>query len=350
MQTDMHYYGTYAMARAAGLNQDTCTKIAYSAQFVDDNAGHKDLETKDRAQLHVTASAHHTTNIKNLDKCDQSLVWVPFHFLPGGVGDTYEERLMCVKDSDISNEMFDHYLSLPLKGFTPYLIGVAAHVYADTFSHYGFSGISSDVNKINGDSFEFKDDITDEIKTYIVNKWTAFKTRLAASAAEELSHGLGHGAAHTFPDRPYLTWKFNYESDESSQWRSNPDTFLDACEKLHQRFKSLAQLHPEFRASDGVEFEVIVPIVKAILSTQSKMDGRIEQWKEYANNGSLFGFPETIPDYNADDWLEQLNAVKNIENSQDVIDFDVFKFLQATAVHRTYVLRELLPEHGLLVR
>lgn len=39
MQTDMHYYGTYAMARAAGLNQDTCRKIAYSAQFVDDCNG-----------------------------------------------------------------------------------------------------------------------------------------------------------------------------------------------------------------------------------------------------------------------------------------------------------------------
>jgi hypothetical protein len=32
------------------------------------------------------------------------------------------------------------------------------------------------------------------------------------------------------------------------------------------------------------------------------------------------------------------------------LELDAFKFMQAAAVHRTYVLRELLPEHGLLVR
>ena len=39
MQVDMHYYGTYAMARAAGLSPADCRIIAIAAQFVDDNAG-----------------------------------------------------------------------------------------------------------------------------------------------------------------------------------------------------------------------------------------------------------------------------------------------------------------------
>ena len=39
MQVDMHYYGTYAMARAAGLKADVCKIIATAAEFVDDNAG-----------------------------------------------------------------------------------------------------------------------------------------------------------------------------------------------------------------------------------------------------------------------------------------------------------------------
>jgi len=34
----MHYYGTYAMARAAGLNRGASIIIATAAQFVDDNA------------------------------------------------------------------------------------------------------------------------------------------------------------------------------------------------------------------------------------------------------------------------------------------------------------------------
>ena len=37
MQLDMHYHGTYAMARAAGLTPDAAKMIATCAQFVDDN-------------------------------------------------------------------------------------------------------------------------------------------------------------------------------------------------------------------------------------------------------------------------------------------------------------------------
>jgi len=36
MQEDMHYYGTYAMARAAGLKAAHAKVIAYAAQYVDD--------------------------------------------------------------------------------------------------------------------------------------------------------------------------------------------------------------------------------------------------------------------------------------------------------------------------
>ena len=350
MQTDMHYYGTYAMARAAGLDLATCKKIAYSAQFVDDNAGHIDLVALDKAQLHVTATAHHAQNLKNLDTADQRLVWVPYHFLPGGQGDNYEDKLKCVKDSKIAQQMFEHYLSLPNKEFGPYLIGVAAHVYADTFSHYGFSGISSDVNCIESNSFEFKDDLTDQAKDYIVSKWQAFKTKILASAAESLSNGLGHGAAHTYPDRPFLTWQFTYESGERSGWRSNPKTFLEACEKLHTRFKNYADNNPELSNVISLEFSDISETVSEILSTQLGMEGRIQKWQEYAANGSLFGVKESIPTYNAQAWLSQLDIVATTKKSEGVIHLDVFRFLQAAAYHRTYVLRELLPEHGLLVR
>jgi len=37
MQLDMHYYGTYALARTAGLKPPVCRIIAFSSQLVDDN-------------------------------------------------------------------------------------------------------------------------------------------------------------------------------------------------------------------------------------------------------------------------------------------------------------------------
>jgi len=36
MQQDMHFYGIYALARAAGIKPDSAYSIAYASQFVDD--------------------------------------------------------------------------------------------------------------------------------------------------------------------------------------------------------------------------------------------------------------------------------------------------------------------------
>lgn len=43
MQTDMHYYGTYFLARAAGLNATAALSIAIAAEYVDDSADSKVL-------------------------------------------------------------------------------------------------------------------------------------------------------------------------------------------------------------------------------------------------------------------------------------------------------------------
>ena len=36
MQLDMHFYGVYALARAAGLKPETAEIVACASQFVDD--------------------------------------------------------------------------------------------------------------------------------------------------------------------------------------------------------------------------------------------------------------------------------------------------------------------------
>ena len=67
MQLDMHYYGTYAMARAAGLQPEAAVIIATAAQFVDDNAEKGGVEFRDGGRLDYEATAHHSLNIKNID-------------------------------------------------------------------------------------------------------------------------------------------------------------------------------------------------------------------------------------------------------------------------------------------
>lgn len=155
MQKDMHYYGTYVMARAAGIKPEIAQVIASAAQFVDDNAAKKSVEFKDGGAVHSRATAHHAVHIKNIDREDQRFVWVPFHFLPGNEGSKFSEKLVCGKNSKIAQEMVNNHISRHKEEFSDELMGIAAHVYADTFSHYGFSGISSRKNKIVNDSFVF---------------------------------------------------------------------------------------------------------------------------------------------------------------------------------------------------
>ena len=238
MQRDMHYYGTYAMARAAGLAPNACQIIATAAEFVDDNGDKEVIEFPDGGRLDFVPTAHHTTDIENIDRHDQRLVWVPFHFIPGNEGRSMSERLLCRKDSEIAREMIDHNLSLADKTFGLHLAGITAHVYADTFSHYGFSGVSSRWNRIDASSFEFYD-VEPEIQRHLEEKKNRFrerygkemghlpnirnseswnhhlsgaisrlKDRFIGTAAEILSGALGHGAAVTYPDRPFLRWQF----------------------------------------------------------------------------------------------------------------------------------------------
>src|SRR5689334_16413260 len=153
MQTDMHYYGTYAMARASGLHPTAAQVIANAAEYVDDS-DYVQTQLADQAYFEAGPTAHHPVNKENLDIIDQRRIWVPFHFPPGDEGTTYEEKLICRKDSAIARELIERYVGLENLGFNIELMGIAAHVYADTFSHYGFSGISSDLNQVDADSIK----------------------------------------------------------------------------------------------------------------------------------------------------------------------------------------------------
>ena len=206
MQTDMHFYATYAIAKAAGLTSKDAFTVAYSAQFVDDSNKQDSKKYRDGGLLYGIATAHHpahaAVNARLYKVEEQRRVWVPFHFLPGGHGETLEEKLICVKDSKIANELFkNHILTAANKVFGLHLIGIASHVYMDTFSHYGFSGISSDYNEVDGKSIKFITKLNRGIEYYIREKAKKFlgkyKTRFPSFIGEKGSKALGHGSACT---------------------------------------------------------------------------------------------------------------------------------------------------------
>ena len=261
MQLDMHYYATYAMARAAGIEPDDARIIATSAQFVDDNVARSHVEFGDGSRLGQEATAHHPIDLSNRDDRDKRRVWVPFHFIPGNEGDDYTERLKCRMDSPIVRELRDHHLTYADRGFGLHLLGITARVYADTFSHYGFSGASSRGNKVDNSGFRYHEEVEEadegtaplspEMRSYVTEKADRFfrdrgdhgglLTNIKSWFAEELLGALGHGSVATLPDRPYLVWSFDYERPDAvaggRSIRNNPVTYLAGCGALHEMFR-----------------------------------------------------------------------------------------------------------------
>lgn len=266
MHIDLHYYGTYAMARSAGLKPVICQRIASAAQFVDDNwEDEKPIRFRDGGRLYLTPTSHPLKNLiyasfledLNIIDNDQRTVWLPFHFLPGNEGKSISERMVCRKDSKIAREMVKFCLSMKDKTFGLFLVGIAAHVYADTFSHYGFSGVSSRWNRVNGKSIKLVNEKSNDTRHMFSEIYDLTKGKLPnwkgnlskefiSGGAELYSGALGHGAVLKYPDYPYLKWEFTYEHPEGNgqriSERNNVDDYLEACEKLYMIFRRIGPI------------------------------------------------------------------------------------------------------------
>jgi hypothetical protein len=349
MQEDMHFYGVYALARAAGIEAHTAKRIAYASQFVDDAIDDEALILPNHQAILPTITSHKPIDYENAIPGDQWRVWIPFHFLPGNEPEsgTFIEKMVCRKDSVPARKMLLHALDPRNHDHWPYLIGIVAHVYADTFSHFGFIGIAHPWNKVKSDSIEASDSHSASIIHYIKRKFEDFKTRFAGDFAEMIP--VGHGPVATYPDRPYLKWRFQYEDGNYAEEvvdRDNVANFLDGCHGLYEFFSEFSQINPENQYISGPRaWEAISHGVEKLLKNEAPRDGRIEAWKEAISSGLFCHVSETDRELHYDPDLWRLRVGQDILGKGS----DSYRFFKAAWLHRNYVLHELLPEIGLLL-
>lgn len=366
MQKDMHYYGTYAMARAAGLEVKDAKVIAYAAQYVDDSTANDSEMHKDGGMFEAIATAH--TNSEAIgnainDHTEQRKVWVPFHFFPGNEGNTLSEKLICQKDSQLAREMVKNHIRHAVAVKDEYgltLMGIMAHVYMDTFAHFGFSGISSSYNKVDASSFEL--DVQEkEAKAYIMGKLAGFFTKytpsflienyrkIASNGASAVTGALGHGAVGTYPDRPFLRWRFQYnKADLPTKWRNNSEYFVEGCEKLYNAFREYGEQTKI--AKNPVPFDTIKDKITQIICLEKAKEGRIEAWIAAIEGGSLF--PKQANEaiyYLAHEWEQQKDEFEDLKSTEEMIEKEVYKFHQAAIYHRDYTIKQLLPKYKIIV-
>ncbi len=354
MQIDMHFYSVYALARAAGMNDAIARKIAYASQFVDDAIDDDYIILGDDRAIVPTMTSHKPIDYQNALAGDQWKVWIPFHFLPGYKGTKFIDRLVCAKNSAPAQKMLNYTLDRTNAQFWPHLIGIAAHVYADTFSHYGFIGISHENNKVDEKTIRISAEHSSGITSYLKAKYEEFKTRFIGGFAEVIP--VGHGAVGTYPDRPYLTWEYTYEvrkegSGRKKVKRDNPRDFLEASRYIHGYLKRFVQLDPNHGDTDsGKNWTKIRPAVQSILKTEGPKDKRIEKWVEHLEKGTFCTPTDADKGIRYDDGLWRARRAELELEGTDVIDnSDACRFILAARQYRDYVLSDLLPDIGLTI-
>ena len=357
---DMHFYGTYVLARCAGMPPEHAHTVAYAAQYVDDSTQQDSERHADGGMLYGIATAHHsvqavTNRVINPD--EQRRVWIPFHFFPGGAGETVEEKLLCVKDGPLLRLMMDRHIRMVVNekpAFGMELLGIAAHVYLDSFAHYDFSGISSDYNEVKGDSFEFIGaDWADEEDRgkrfrdkYRGERFISFLTELTSGA-------LGHGSVMTYPDRSYLHWRVTFEKDRPSNGavsdRNNPDTYLEGCEKFHAFLSGFVRQYYTGRLTRP--FVEVKNVFGDRITFRGSKEERLRLWREAIDANTFYPREngEQVPSYSPDTWEDQKKRFHQFASSADGIKTHAYQFHQAAALHRYYVLKDLLPAHGIAV-
>lgn len=350
MQEDMHFYGTYAMARAAGLEPDTARTIAWAAQFVDDALEGDLIGGGDYGVVLPIMTSHKPIDYHNAIARDQWEVWVCFHFLPGlggGKDASLDEKLVCTQDSATAKKMLNHAIKFVKEPYGPHLAGIAAHVYADTFSHFGFAGVHRDWNRVKNGTVIIKSSLKQGLVNYLESKFQNVVTRVKGSMAEAVP--VGHGSVGTYPDRPYLHWEYEYEWHPNPKKprpkvvRDNTEHFLDGCQALHVYFRRVAKALGQ---GAGVrKWSAIAGLVADILKLAGDKAERIERWLKEYERSALFDFQQADMKarYSESAW-QPGRIIANKARKRHQLANDGLQFIKAARVHRAHVLGVLLKD------
>jgi hypothetical protein len=232
MNIDFHYGVIYAMARIGGLAREDAQVVAHACQYVDDATTDGILLFAGGERYSRIATAHELLDFKTLSRAESSQVWVPFHFFPAGLGTAIDEKAVCRPDSAPVRDMLRGVLAERGAPNGLHRLGIALHTYVDTWAHQGFSGVPSVFNIVRGLVSEDGTHVRwrDKVRYGFRHLEADVLDRLFESTAVFDGGALvGHGAALSYPDRPWAVWHYDNGRGERVRRDNLPD-FLAAAD------------------------------------------------------------------------------------------------------------------------
>lgn len=351
MQIDFHHATTYVVARDAGLSHHDADIIAYAAQYVDDATCTGAVYFNNGAAYNRISSAHKMVDIRNAEELANHYVWLPFHFLPGNGGLTADKspegsfinKIICTPDSPIAQEMVRDAIREKDRAYGLHRLGVTMHVYADTWAHQGFAGVTHPINEVE--------------KARETSKSGIFKKTLGgllSSILEDAIPPLGHGRAQAFPDMPFLQWQYKNGRGELIT-RDNPANFIEAAEQMCKAMRRYDMGDP---AADvpGLTAATREQIINMFATTVSDNgESRHQRWLQAIRNGyfTVCGKVD-IDDYFArgvDSWksaaLGTSEELSKYPYTEHFLNSHWKHFHDAVQAHRFNVIYNILPKYGI---
>lgn len=390
MQIDGHHTATYVAARCAGFCFEEAEIIAYAAQYVDDATNEGPILFDNSPFLYARiASAHKMIDYNNLLDVRNHLAWVPFHFLPGNCGEPANStcargeiaQLICRPDSHVARDMLRAAFQDSDQSRALHRLGIAMHVYADTFAHQGFVGALSVANQasdVTTGSDALDREIRSTTKTELLGTamsglrsvWSFMvhasqqlikeKKWPAAFFSDFLKKSpVGHAAVDVFPDLPFLTWQYR-DFQGCTVVRKNTTTFLHAIQMMTKALQAWRAGDEGFTLENypGLEKRDEV-VVERLLAQCVQVDAeqRRQSWLNAISNGD-FSFGTQVPQYVAKgigSWKEIALGTPRIEDTgferffyrPEFLNSHWKLFHDALQAHRRAVVHDILPRFGI---
>lgn len=360
MQIDFHYAVVYVLARISGYTKDEANVVAGASQYVDDAVWERPIFFKSGEIYKPMASAHKMLDYRNFKELANRLSWVSYHFLPGNCNEKadsllqrpFEERLICTPNSPLAQDMVEEVLSRRDEALGLYRLGIALHVYADTWAHQGFSGIESRCNRAK---LMEDEPVGKSYRDKLSNFFSGIFDNSVGEFLETVMP-LGHGAVLGCPDKPYLEWKYlNHQGMEIR--RNNTDIFMDAIHHIYPllfRFKtgcSPAQVNPLPRKA--------IHRIREVFESNCIADDRqrLQVWLDAiaAHDFGLTGKEAHFHMEGPDTWIRQafgsqeLDEDERYEFSESFEESHWKKFHDALADHHFFMIRVLFPKYRLCI-
>lgn len=361
MNIDFHYGVIYVVARWAGMEAGDAEIVAHACQYIDDSTVSGVLEFKGGQTYERFAAAHGMVDYRNFLQISDKLVWSTFHFLPGGEGNSFEEKCVCKPNSDIAKEMVRRGIHDRTAGNAMHRLGVTLHTYVDTWAHQNFSGIISDWNVVH----ELRSD--DCAPAEWRQQLTAFIEReydTVEGDVIDLVSKVGHGAALHFPDLPWAKWSYRNAIGREIE-RDNLPIFLDAanfaCRAIQAFMKGCDELELQSGLSSAQQESLRLVLEKSRDHDPVK---RLSVLGAALERGEFCDLSEQLPDYigkGPGSWKasavgvtargpveeQAQERVQKPEWTETFEQSDYRKYHDAVQQHRQAVTREVLPKFGI---